>query len=466
MHRFSYKPEPSWRKKQSLRVHKKSQRQKTSSAAPKICFLLLLLLLLFWGIWYKTSRPPEKEKEQQADIPHEPAEAPEAVFTDALLQRVLQKMPPHSLGKPGMDILVQGLSFKALTTVNPQLQEHLQAAIRQAETAGRGRPELLSLVVMQPENGKILGLAGSRSDQNGGDPSVALTLHPAASLFKIIAASAAMELHGLTPESPLFFNGDMYTLYKRQLSQQIHRSTNRTTLKDAFAKSVNPVFGKLGYHDLQESGLRQYALLFGFETPSPGNLPTPASRIEISEKPYAWAEIASGFNRKTLISPIHGARIAAAIVSDGILPPVRIIEKVMDAEGGIRYQGSEESGRRAIRKETADAMRDMMERTIRSGTVSRIFRGYTRDAVLSSLQMGGKTGSISNQNRDIRYDWFVGYALHPDGRKIVVSIMVGHGAYIGKRAGEYAKGIFSFWFDPARIPASAETSLSDAKKQL
>ncbi|TWI77269.1 penicillin binding protein [Desulfobotulus alkaliphilus] len=457
-----YKPEPSWRKGQAERIRRKSG--KSGRKKPRrpgsfrirpfpflVLFFLAGFLFFFFPFSFREEQPGEKT-EAVVEKPRTPD-----ILTDRLIHRALKGVPQESLVKEIIPFHIHDQPFTAISTLDQGLQNRLMSYILRAEVAGRGMPELLSLVVMEPDTGKIKGLAGTRAHVQGGDPSVSFTIHPAASIFKIVAAAAAMEKHGLTPDSPLFFNGEMYTLYKKQMSQQRHRYTNQISLKDAFARSINPVFGKLGYHDLQKPGLSLYAERFGFDgRPPEGTLPAPASEIVFSDTPYSWAEIASGFNRRTLISPIHGASIASAIVADGILPSPHIIEKVMDADQRIRYQGSKDPGRQAIRKETAEAMQVLMERTITSGTSSRIFRGHQRDRILGSLRMGGKTGSISNRSRDIRYDWFVGYAIHPDGRRIVVSIMVGHGAYIGRRAGEYAKDIFSFWFDPGRIPVKQD----------
>ncbi len=82
-----------------------------------------------------------------------------------------------------------------------------------------------------------------------------------------------------------------------------------------------------------------------------------------------------------------------------------------------------------------------MKATIYRGTARKEFRGYRRDKILSKLNLGGKTGSIGSRSvNNVRYDWFVGFAEEKKGdRKIVLSIVVAHEKFIGKRAGYYAK---------------------------
>ena len=45
-------------------------------------------------------------------------------------------------------------------------------------------------------------------------------------------------------------DGGKYTLYKSQLRPAVSRKPNQLTLKDSFAQSVNPVFGRIGAHML------------------------------------------------------------------------------------------------------------------------------------------------------------------------------------------------------------------------
>ena len=84
-------------------------------------------------------------------------------------------------------------------------------------------------------------------------------------------------------------------------------------MKNAFAKSVNPVFGKLGALYLGKDGLESYARAFGFNHPINFEISLSPSETVITDEPYQWAEIASGFNRQTKMSPVHGALIAATI---------------------------------------------------------------------------------------------------------------------------------------------------------
>ena len=158
--------------------------------------------------------------------------------------------------------------------------------------------------------------------------------------------------------------------------------------------------------------------------------------MPISDKPYNWAEVASGFNDKTTLTPIHGALIAGVISNGGKLMEPYVIERILNEEGESIYEGEPVPIRQAVSGNTTKIMRKLMTATVKSGTLKKSFRGYTRDSVLSKLSIGGKTGSIDTDNHEVRLDWFVGYANEKKGSgHIVVSVLVAHEKFIGIRGG-------------------------------
>lgn len=307
----------------------------------------------------------------------------------------------------------------------------------------------IAIVVMESASGRILSLVGFDKDDPNGNP--CLRSHfPAASIFKIVTAAAAMEHCKLSSGSTLTFNGAKHTLYKSQLKNIQNRYTHKTTLAASFAQSVNPVFGKLGRHCLGRETLERYAEAFGFNQPIPFELPLAPSMAPVTSDPYQWAEVASGFNRETVISPLHGALLAAVAPNRGILPEPSIVDRITGPRGKILYRHDSPQGHRhAIKAQTARELERLMRETVRRGTARKLFRSQAKDRVLSQLVIGGKTGSIDNAGHDARFDWFVGFA-RPSGSQeaIVVSVVVAHEKYIGRRAAEYARLAMKEYFRP------------------
>jgi cell division protein FtsI/penicillin-binding protein 2 len=210
-------------------------------------------------------------------------------------------------------------------------------------------------------------------------------------------------------------------------------------LKDSFAQSVNPVFGKLGANLLGKDLIEAYAEAFGFNREIEFELPLRPSRIALGEGAFELAEVASGYNRTTRISPLHGAAMAGTIVNQGRWVEPTIIDWVSNDAGQTIYQSEAVYRDQAIDRDTAKVLRQLMQATVQSGTAHREFQKHHGDKVLSRLEIGGKTGSMGDASGETRYDWFVGYAREPQrAKQLVVAVVVAHEGYIGTRAAAYA----------------------------
>jgi cell division protein FtsI/penicillin-binding protein 2 len=284
------------------------------------------------------------------------------------------------------------------------------------------------------------------------------SIFPAASIFKIITAAAAVEKCGLNQGSSLSFTGGKHTLYKSQLTDKYTKYTQNITLRDSFAQSVNPVFGKIGSQMLGKSAIEQYAAAFGFNDAIEFEAPIDSSSLSVDDVPFQLAEVASGYNRTTTISPLHGALIGAAILNQGIMVEPTMIDHIADQTGQVLYQSRIEPMKQVISAKSSDTMAQMMEATVTSGTGRKAFKDFQKDSILARLDIGGKTGSMDNQTHDAHYDWFVGFAADKaSGQKVVVSVVVAHEKYIGTRSGYYARILMKQYF--SNYFASAEGRL-------
>ena len=210
---------------------------------------------------------------------------------------------------------------------------------------------------------------------------------------------------------------------------------------------MNPIFGKLGTVYLGKNVLEEYAIAFGFNQPIQFELPVVPSTIQIKDKPYNWAEVASGFNNDTTISPVHGAMIASAVLNSGRMVIPTIVDRIEDQNGELLYQGQPTWRGRAMTTRASKVLAKLMETTVRSGTGRKAFRNYRRDRVLSKLRIGGKTGNIFNRAHDARFDWFVGFAEEKSGHgQLVFAALVAHEEYIGIRASQYARIAMTQYF--------------------
>jgi len=353
---------------------------------------------------------------------------------------LLDKQDFYNLTERNLELLVNQRTLEVETSLDEGLQNYLLSKMDRKNSRDIG------IVVMEADTGRILAMAGFDKTGDADNPCLRSNF-PAASIFKIVTAASAVDHCNYTADSTMHFNGGKHTLYKRQLTDSINKYTNTVSFKDAFAQSINPVFGKIGEGQLGKSVLEKYANMFKFNQPLDFDLSLLPSHFQVNDDPYDWAEIASGFNRDTTISPLHGAVMASAILNNGRMLAPSLVDRISDDKGKVLYHRQASREQQAMSAKAATVLDQMMQTTIKSGTARKSFSGYQKDKILSQLEIGGKTGSMDNKTHEVRYDWFVGFANERHGQaKVVVAVIVAHEKFIGIRACQYARMAIKHYF--------------------
>jgi len=327
------------------------------------------------------------------------------------------------------------------TTLDPKLQKWAM------KTISRARANSVALVVLDPVRGDVLAMASYTADKIPTNL-VLQSSFPAASLFKIVTAAAVVENTNLNAGSILAYDGRKYTLYRKQLMTNVQSGRNRVTLRESFAKSINVVFGKLGAFILGPEALDDFARRFYFNKPIRFEMPVEPSRFNPPDSDYFHlAEIASGFNRTTMLSPLHGALIVAAIVNDGLMVEPTVVREVFDQDNNIYYRHQPAAMGQVISAKAAGELKSMMCATVARGTGRPFFRNMRFHPVLSKLEIGGKSGSI-NDSLGRKVDWFISFALKKgSNEKIVLAALVVHNRdKVGVRAQAIVRDSIIYYF--------------------
>jgi cell division protein FtsI/penicillin-binding protein 2 len=254
-----------------------------------------------------------------------------------------------------------------------------------------------------------LALAGA--DSEGKEDNSALEGNfPAASLFKIITAAAAMEKASLTADDKVAYDGSKHTLFKSNVAKETNEGLHEATIKESFAESINTVFGKLGIYTIGSSDLSDYAVRFLFNRPIEFEKPVESSQfvVEQSDDSFHLAELASGFNRLTKVSPLHGAMLASLVANGGKLFEPTFVKEVFDRDNNILYQSRPNFLGQVISPSTSEELSDLMQAAVSEGTGRKQFSDVLTHPVLSKLVIGGKSGTINNDD-GLRVDWFVAF---------------------------------------------------------
>ncbi len=453
----------SWREFQSEYIVQKKKKEQFIRTV-KSFIGILTLVFLFAGISFLNIEVPEKNKISSSTPDETPKEATQAstpspppspsaspltetgAFSKEKLAGILSKTDISKTDKHIFQVDTPEDKFNIVTSIDTSLQEYLLSLITQMKQLTRGKPQRIAFVVMEPDTGKIIAMTGYDLDKPQSNPCIESDF-PAASVFKIVTASAAVETLGYDPETQLYFSGNKYTLYKGQVKDGNNKRSCQISFSSAFAESINPVFGKIGKNFLGKEKLESYANAFGFNQTVHSELPFISGTFETNNNEFHMAELGSGYNYDTTISPVFGAMLISAVVNKGKAMMPTLVEHVSDSDGDIIYKSKPATYKSAITPKTAETMMQIMQKTITMGTARKSFRNASKDPVLSKLVMGGKTGSLNNREHTIKYDWFTGFGKEKNGnKKIAMAIVVGHGEYIGTKSSAYGNMILKQYF--------------------
>jgi peptidoglycan glycosyltransferase len=293
-----------------------------------------------------------------------------------------------------------------------------------------------AVVALDPRTGKLLVMASSPSfDPNLVEErfdrieSITADCRPAAPLvnrasaglyvpgstFKVVTAAAALESKKFTPDST-FVDPGYCTVYGKRVNNFDTTSPFGTIdLTNALAYSVNSVFCNIG-KELGAKRILDTAKAFGFYERPP--LETPADERLASGLyddgrlfyPKVDANVDAGRmafgQERMLMTALQNAMVAGAIGVGGRLMEPHVVDRIVAPGGKVIERQRPRLIRRAVSKETADAVADMMRLAVERGTGTA--------AQISGYSIGGKTGTGETGVPGSNTTWFIAFAGDDD----------------------------------------------------
>ncbi|MBI4320771.1 MAG: penicillin-binding protein 2 [Chloroflexi bacterium] len=301
-----------------------------------------------------------------------------------------------------------------------------------------------AIVVIQPNTGEILALASHPYfDPNTmerdwqrlrNDPDRPLLnratqgLYVPGSTFKTVTLAAVLE-EGISRPDEVFdfemkvdsrgrdYHTDVVNGFPIVCYNHGPTSPGRAilTLADAYAKSCNVVFARLGLR-LGAQRLAGYARRFGFEAPIPVEIPTEPSSVsaqpDFLNDQVALASTAFG-QGQLQVTPLQLALVAAAIANDGKIPQPHLVREIRTRDVSIKV-GPMGVWREAISPATARMLAQIM--------VESVDNGWASPAQIRGVAVAGKTGTAEAQLDDLPHAWFIGFAP-ADEPKVAVAVV-------------------------------------------
>ena len=311
------------------------------------------------------------------------------------------------------------------------------------------KPDLGVMVAMDASTGRVLAMAAeNKAFVIEGNPAIESTF-PSASVFKVVTAAAAIEEQKANPHTMIAYGGRDHTLYKSQIKEKVSGWKRVSSLKAAFGKSINTVFGRLAVFNIGKEPLKAFSNRFAYNEAIPAEFPVMMSKSANPTDSFELAEMGSGYTQDNVMSPLHGAMIAAAVANDGVMMQPYFLNAAYLKSGKTIYRSEPAIQGKVMTVETSNELKTLMQETVANGTSKKAFRGFFRGK-FSELQVGGKTGHLTDRNYGGRIDWFVGFA-HSHGRKIAVSVLTMHKKYWTVKSSFLARRTFETAFSQKKV---------------
>lgn len=307
--------------------------------------------------------------------------------------------------------------FEVEYTINWKIQNRLEELLK------RYPNDHSAIVIIDNNNGQIVGVSGVDRKTKSINYSLPFTsTHPSASLFKIITTADLLESDKIEPHTKLNYHGRGTTLYKYQLKNKISRWTRWISFKKAFALSNNVIFGKAAIQKTSGHSIFKKAFNFGFNRQLMFDFNLGPSRFSMPESQYELAEMASGFNTDTMISPVHAALLSSIVASGGYFQTPSIIKEVKNEEKTFTYKRIKE---KILDEETVEDLHQMMTLTVEKGTARGLTKGRLGRKLMEKYEVGAKTGSITGGVPFGKRDWISFFARpHEDKEDKGISVAI------------------------------------------
>lgn len=326
----------------------------------------------------------------------------------------LKHFPPN-LAQNCDTIIYQNNEIIRYFSIDTALQRKTETLVRRAKT------KYGAAVAINPQSGQILALVSLFDEDSLPKITENLCLSnvfPAASIIKTITAESAFShIENISSSTEFAYVGKSTTLYKSQyLPENFSGNVNSSSFAEAFAKSNNPVFARLAIHSLGQENLVKSAQKFGFNSKIPFEMPCDVSvfpkyfqenQKDVKDSIYL-ADLGSGFNDETTLTPLLGALLASSIINKGNMMTPTIIDSVCDMSGKMLYSSAAQIWKNSISVDIADSLNILMQETTKNGSARKSFAAMKKFASGKDIVFGGKTGTKDSELG--RNEWFVGFA--------------------------------------------------------
>ncbi|MGE0401726.1 MAG: penicillin-binding transpeptidase domain-containing protein [Kofleriaceae bacterium] len=289
-------------------------------------------------------------------------------------------------------------------TVQLSLDRSIQAiadsALADSVTVNKAKSGVA--VVLDVETGRVLAMSSYPTyDPNASEPHVGARNRPvtdvfeAGSVMKIFSILAALDSGTVTPDTGFDTGGGAYQVGRKTIRDVHHdpyltvagivkRSSNVGTVKIA---------QRLGREKL-------YAALMSYGFGAKTGIELPGEQAGRIRRGDTWREIelaTIAFGYGLTVTPLQIAAALAAVGNGGVYREPRIVDKVVDRDGTVKYASHAEP-RQMVKPESAEQMRKILASVFEGGKDG----GTAGSIVVPGFRCAGKTGTAHKYDHATR----------------------------------------------------------------
>jgi peptidoglycan glycosyltransferase len=271
-------------------------------------------------------------------------------------------------------------------------------------------------------------------------------LYTPGSTFKVVTASAALDSGRFTPASRFFDPG-----YCIEYGQKVRNAGNpeapetfgSVDLVTGLEHSINSVFCNIG-KAIGAGKILGYAKRYGFyddpplETPanerSPSGLYHNGKLFRPSDPQTQVDPGRLAFGQEALLAtPEQMAMVAAGVGNKGVVMEPFVVGRITNPNGGVVTRTKPRKLHRAISRQTAQELTQMMEGAVQSGTGTA--------AQIPGIPVAGKTGTAETGVPGRYTSWFIAFAPANAPRVAVAVVLQDQTGFGGQVAAPIAKDV-------------------------
>lgn len=271
------------------------------------------------------------------------------------------------------------------------IDNNIQMFTEQArETLEKGKPEWITISVMNIKTGEILGVSSSPSFNNNTleiksyyDPFVANTYEPG-STMKIFSFMSAMEA-GIYNGNKKYESG-VLKVDDANIRDWNYYGWGKITYDEGFMASSNTAASRLALK-LGRAKLKDYYNSLGYGSKTGISLPNESSGI-INFR-YNTEIASASFGQGITVTAIQMLQALSTIGNKGTVIKPYLVKKIVDENGNIVYEGKREEVKKVYSEKTINHMIDLMRGVVDGRSRVSTGTGY----YVKKYDLIGKTGT-------------------------------------------------------------------------